>query len=457
MNAVVSGQAGVALLIDGEWLSSFGAGQTAEMTRRSPGEVPLLLGDAKDLQFLEGVELEEVRSRLEQASREVDALHLALILLDESLEPDTRRTAAEELDELLAVDGNLRFVENVLYAHPLPRGADLVGALAACPGNDDRSRHLLKRLGSLQSVITEVYFAWEQIREGLFDGKHDRAYARSIAAREGFFRDVVVLRAAEGSIDSFLTAAYLNASFRKARNDREILRAWLASLSLDQRARVEHVAVNLQPETVAESVENIRQVSSAELKQRPVPPTDQEVSKLLHSWRSGDDAALDQLFSLTFEDLYHMARYRLRREREQNELDPEVLLSEVYLKLRDQRSDWQNLKQFFASAGRIMQHLVLDHGRARQAVRQGKGVAGNPLKKTFGMGREEDVDFGALFDALDRLAEVDLRQAKIVELKFLFGLQHEEIAKLLDISATTSKRQWRNAKIWLLRELSQER
>src|SRR6185295_3028955 len=253
MNAVVSGQAGVALLIDGEWLSSFGAGQTAEMTRRSPGEVPLLLGDAKDLQFLEGVELEEVRSRLEQASREVDALHLALILLDESLEPDTRRTAAEELDELLAVDGNLRFVENVLYAHPLPRGADLVGALAACPGNDDRIRHLLKRLGSLQSVITEVYFAWEQIREGLFDGKHDRAYARSIAAREGFFRDVVVLRAAEGSIDSFLTAAYLNASFRKARNDREILRAWLASMSLDQRARVEHVAVNLQPETVAES------------------------------------------------------------------------------------------------------------------------------------------------------------------------------------------------------------
>ena len=241
MNAVVSGQAGVALLLDGDTLSSLRASRPGEVVRRSPGEVPLLFGDAKDLQFLEGVELEEVSSRLERASEQMDAFHLALILLDETLEPDTRRTAAEELEELLEIEENLRFVENLLYAHPLPRGADLVGALASCPGNANLTRRLLERLGSLQGVIAEVYFAWEQIPEELFDGKRDRAHAQSIAAREGFFRDLVALRSAESSIDRFLRRALLNEPFRGVHNHRDILHAWLSPLRDDQRSRPSHV------------------------------------------------------------------------------------------------------------------------------------------------------------------------------------------------------------------------
>ncbi len=259
MNAVVSGQAKVAVLLDGETLSSLRTDRPGEVVRRTPGEVPLLFGDAKDLQFLEAVELEEVSSRLELASKEVDALHLALILLDESLEPDTRRTAAEELEEMLDLKGIQRFVENILHAHPLPRGADLAGALASCPGNANLTRRLLERLGSLQGVITEVYFAWEQIPEDLFEGKRDRAYAQSIAVREGLFRDLVALHAADGSIDRFLTTALLNKSFRKVPNSGEVLHAWHVPLRLDQAEQPQRVE-NLQAGAVAETTEDVHRV-----------------------------------------------------------------------------------------------------------------------------------------------------------------------------------------------------
>lgn len=251
MNAVVSGQAGVALLIDGEQLSSFHAGRPAEITRRSAAQVPLLFGDAKDLQFLEAVELEEVRGRLERASDQVDSLHLTLILLDESLSHDTRRTAAEDLEELLAVEGNRPFVENVLYAHPLPRGADLAGARAVCPGTANLTRHFLEKLASLQGVIAEVYFAWEQIPEELFDRKRDRSKAQSIAVREGFFRDLVALRAVESVVDSFLRTALLNKPFRRVHNRREILHAWMGPLR-SQATEPERDEVSLHAATVAE-------------------------------------------------------------------------------------------------------------------------------------------------------------------------------------------------------------
>jgi hypothetical protein len=260
MNAVISGQAGAAVLVDGDTLSSLRAGHPGEVVRRSPGEVPLLFGDAKDLQFLEGVELEEVGIRLEQATEEVDALHLALILLDESLAPDTRRTAAEELEELLEIGEVGRFVENILHAHPLPRGADLSGARASCPGTAKLTRHFLERLGSLQGAIAEVHFAWEQIPEDLFEGKRDRDHARSIAARAGLFRDLTAIREAEGSLDGFLKTALANKSFQKVHNRRDILRTWLVPLRLERRAQPLRIELDLVGSTVAEPAKEDRQL-----------------------------------------------------------------------------------------------------------------------------------------------------------------------------------------------------
>lgn len=186
-----------------------------------------------------------------------------------------------------------------------------------------------------------------------------------------------------------------------------------------------------------------------------MPPIDPEVTELLHAWSRGDAAALEQLVPMILNDLRRMARRHLRGEREGHTLEPTALVNEVYLKLVDQRSaDWQNREQFFAVASRIMRRILQDYGKGRQTVKRGKDVAKVPLEEAFEVGQEQDVDLAALHDALDRLGELDPRQRRVVELKFFYGFEHEEIAGLLDLSATTSKREWKAAKLWLLRELS---
>jgi RNA polymerase sigma factor (TIGR02999 family) len=182
--------------------------------------------------------------------------------------------------------------------------------------------------------------------------------------------------------------------------------------------------------------------------------TDTEVTDLLHSWKRGEAAALERLVPLVFDDLRRMARRHLAGERDSHTLEPTALVHEVYLKLADQRSaDWQNREQFFAVASRIMRRILLDYGKARQTAKRGKDVAKVPLTDAFAAGQGQDLDLVALHDALGRLAEFSPRQHRIVELKFLYGFEHEEIAQLLGISPTTSKREWREAKLWLLREL----
>jgi RNA polymerase sigma-70 factor (ECF subfamily) len=186
-----------------------------------------------------------------------------------------------------------------------------------------------------------------------------------------------------------------------------------------------------------------------------MPPTDPEVTELLLAWGHGDAAALDQLAPLILNDLRRMARRHLRSEREGHTLEPTALVNEVYLKLRDQRSaDWQNREQFFAVASRIMRRILQDYGKGRQTAKRGKDVARVPLEEAFAVGLGQDVDLSALHDALDLLGELDSRQRQVVELKFFYGFEHEEIAELLGTSATTSKREWKAAKLWLLRELS---
>lgn len=184
-------------------------------------------------------------------------------------------------------------------------------------------------------------------------------------------------------------------------------------------------------------------------------PSDPEVTELLLAWSRGEAAALERLVPLIFEDLRRMARRHLRGEREGHTLEPTALVHEVYLKLVDQRAaNWQNRDQFFAVASRIMGRVLMDYGKAHKAVKRGREVVKVPLEEAFAVGQGQDVGLAELQEALGRLAELDPRQHRIVELKFFYGFEHEEIAELLDISATTSKREWQKAKLWLLRELS---
>lgn len=231
MNAVISGQSGVAVLVDGPRLASIHAGSGTEPVDRSPGEVRFLLGDAQDLEFVEDVAPEEARHRLEVATSKYDALHLALILLDHELSHDTRRTAAEELDELLADDGIAHWVESVLYAHPLPRSGDVVGARLACPGRTKRTRLFLERLKSHQLVIAETHGAWVSIPGHLFGTDNDRQHVLSLAVREGLFRELVATRAAEESLDGFVAKSLTKPTFRELPNARQALESWVGGFS----------------------------------------------------------------------------------------------------------------------------------------------------------------------------------------------------------------------------------
>lgn len=193
MDAVVSGHAGVALLLDGDRLSSIHFGDD-EVVPRSPAEVSLLFSGAGDLRLFRNVEPEEVREQLDLESKRIDALHLALILLDSELSEETRQIAAEELEEELKDEGITSWLEGVLYAHPLPASADFTGAYAACTEATERAWALLRRLESLQPMVKQVYEIWQVIVSEAFSLEKDRQYALALLVEEGLFRELVLDR-----------------------------------------------------------------------------------------------------------------------------------------------------------------------------------------------------------------------------------------------------------------------
>ncbi len=186
-----------------------------------------------------------------------------------------------------------------------------------------------------------------------------------------------------------------------------------------------------------------------------------EVTRLLDAWSAGDPEALEQLIPLVVDDLKQIAGAYLARERPGHTLEPTALVNELYLRLAGRRTvRWESRTQFFASMAEIMRRILVDHARRRTAVKKGGGarklsfdeaVDGRTL---WGPAiRAIDVDLVALDDALRSLAEVDPRQARIVELRYFGGLTIEETARTLESSPTTVKREWHTARLWLLREL----
>jgi RNA polymerase sigma factor (TIGR02999 family) len=183
--------------------------------------------------------------------------------------------------------------------------------------------------------------------------------------------------------------------------------------------------------------------------------TSDDVTKLLHDWSQGDTAALEKLIPLVFEDLRQIAGRLFQRETDGHTLQPTALVSEVYLRLMDQRKvHWQNREQFFGVAALLMRRILVDYAKGRQAAKRGSGIPTVQLDEMIAVPELRGVDVVALDEALTRLAELDQRQGRIVEMRFFTGLSNEEIADILGISVTTIKREWRTAKLWLRRELS---
>jgi len=154
-------------------------------------------------------------------------MHLMLILLDPKLTDDTRQEAAVEAEELLAGPGTREAAEDILYAHPLPSGADPAGALTFCSGEAPRTTELLSQLFTRQSLIAEVQQAWEQVPDAEIGSAADREYVQATFVREGLFRSMVLLREAQQAVDGFLVSALLNREVQKLTSYRAILQSWV--------------------------------------------------------------------------------------------------------------------------------------------------------------------------------------------------------------------------------------
>jgi len=181
-----------------------------------------------------------------------------------------------------------------------------------------------------------------------------------------------------------------------------------------------------------------------------------EITRMLREWSGGDRESLDALLPFVYAELHRQASRYLRRERAGHTLQTTALINEAYLKLIDQRAvNWQNRAHFFGIAAQAMRRILVDYARGKHREKRG-GIGGNlPLEEAALMVSEErTIDLVALDEALTRLAQLDERQARIVELKYFSGLTIEETAEVLRISPATVKSDWNMAKAWLRRELS---
>ena len=181
----------------------------------------------------------------------------------------------------------------------------------------------------------------------------------------------------------------------------------------------------------------------------------QGVTQLLERWSRGDESALEELMPLVYDELHRLAGSYLRRERSGHTLQPTALVNEAYLRLTDQRkAHWRNRAQFFGVAAQLMRRILIDHARARHAAKRGGPQLSLPSSHADRFGEQPDVDLLALHDALNRLAELDVQQSQIVELRFFGGLTIEETAEVMHSSHATVEREWKVARAWLRRELS---
>ena len=191
-----------------------------------------------------------------------------------------------------------------------------------------------------------------------------------------------------------------------------------------------------------------------------VPSSDREdapvdVTGLLDDLSAGKEHAFDELLPLVQHELRRRAAAYMRRERQNHTLQPTALVNEAFLKLVDQRNvRWQNRAHFFAVASQAMRRILVDHARTHQRVKRGGSAPPVTLDEAMIAAEGRSIDLLALDQALERLAALDPRQARIVELRFFGGQSVEETAEILSISPATIKREWSMAKAWLHAELS---
>jgi RNA polymerase sigma factor (TIGR02999 family) len=183
----------------------------------------------------------------------------------------------------------------------------------------------------------------------------------------------------------------------------------------------------------------------------------QELTRNLIEWRNGNEAAMEKILPVVYDELRRTARRNLRRESPEISIQTGELINEAYLKLVDQReSDWQNRAHFFAVAARVMRNVLVDRARSRQFAKRGGGAKKISMDEIIIASPERDVNVIDLHEALTSLAQFDERKSQIVELRYFGGLSVEETAEVMGISAITVKREWLKAKSWLYQSLHEK-
>jgi RNA polymerase sigma-70 factor (ECF subfamily) len=186
-------------------------------------------------------------------------------------------------------------------------------------------------------------------------------------------------------------------------------------------------------------------------------PSPGEVTQLLVDWGNGDKAALDRLTPLVHEELHRLAHRHMRLERPNHTLQTTALVNEAYVRLVDQRNlHWKNRAHFFSIASRLMRRILVDLARAHYGPKRGGRAPQVSLDGAAIVSQERAGELVALDEALTRLASMDERKSKVVELRFFGGMSVEETAEALGVSPITIKRDWQTAKAWLYRELENE-
>ena len=179
-----------------------------------------------------------------------------------------------------------------------------------------------------------------------------------------------------------------------------------------------------------------------------------DVTGLLVAWSEGDRAALDRLIPFVYEELKRLAHRRMQGERPGHPLQTTALVNEAYLRLIDiNRVRWQDRAHFFAVAAQAMRRVLVEAARTRDAQKRGGDVRFVTFDEDELQGVEPSLDLLALHEALDALARMDERKARVVELRFFGGLSVDEAADALGVSSDTVVRDWKVARLWLMREL----
>lgn len=186
-------------------------------------------------------------------------------------------------------------------------------------------------------------------------------------------------------------------------------------------------------------------------------PSSHEVTALLIDWSSGNKGALDRLMPLVDRELHRLAHRYMQQERPGHTLQTTALVNEAYLKLIDQRQvHWKNRAHFFALSAQLMRRILVDHARKRKYAKRGGDARRISFDEVMAVSPARSADLIALDDALEKLAAIDARKGKVVEMRFFGGLSVEETAEALGVSPLTVKRDWKMAKAWLYNSLNHD-